>query len=77
MTIDLFAICVAVAISLTCVIACVTGCIFAFLAYSKVVGLEKSTHKIQWMPVDAGLTGNELAKKLYDSEIDFEDDEHV
>lgn len=27
--------------------------IFSVLAYARVVGMEKSTHQIQWMPVDA------------------------
>ena len=27
-------------------------CIFSILAYAKVLGLEQSTHKIEWVPVD-------------------------
>jgi hypothetical protein len=77
MSLDLFAMCFGLSVGLVSVLATVVGCIFSFLAYTKVVGMEKSTHKIQWMPMDQGLTGTELGKKLYDSELEFEDDEHV
>ena len=77
MSLDLFALCVGLSVGLVSVLATVVGCIFSFLAYTKVVGMEKSTHKIQWMPMGQGLTGSELGKKLYDSELEFDDDEHV
>jgi len=47
---------------------------FSILAYCKVVGLEKSTHKVQFMPVptpqgkDANPTGADLAKKFMPEE---------
>jgi len=48
-----------VAIILTCLTA-----VFSILAYCKVVGLEKSTHKIEWMDPSkhTGPTGKDLAK---------------
>ena len=39
---------------------------FSIMAYAKVVGMEKSTHQIQWVPVDEdGKTGKELDKDMY------------
>lgn len=40
-------------LSLLSIILTTVTAIFSFLAYSKVVGMEKSTHQIQWMPVDS------------------------
>ena len=39
---------------------------FSVLAYAKVVGMEKSTHKVQFVPQNdmTGPTGPELAKKF-------------
>ena len=50
-----------VAIILTCITA-----VFSILAYCKVVGLEKSTHKIEWMDPsnNTGPTGKDLAKRF-------------
>lgn len=44
--------------------------VFSILAYAKVVGMEKSTHQIQYVPMetpgqDQGQTAQELAKNLY------------
>jgi hypothetical protein len=46
-------------------LSCITA-IFAILAYCKVVGMEKSTHRIQYMsPKDmGGPTGKDLANKM-------------
>lgn len=49
--------------------------VFSILAYAKVVGMEKSTHQIQYVPMDAPANDTaqspaELAKKLYP---DYED----
>lgn len=39
---------------------------FAVLAYAKVVGLENSTHQIQWMPADDAVkTGEDLGKEMH------------
>lgn len=43
---------VLIALCLLAVILSSITAIFSVLAYSKVVGMEKSTHQIQWMPVD-------------------------
>jgi len=40
------------ALSLTSIILCAVTAIFSVLAYSKVVGLENSTHQVQWMPME-------------------------
>lgn len=44
-------------------------CVFSILAYAKVVGMEKSTHRIQqqYVPIggeEMGPTGEELIKKM-------------
>lgn len=44
-------------------------CVFSILAYAKVVGMEKSTHRIQqqYVPLEdeqMGLTGEDLVKKM-------------
>jgi len=50
--------------------------IFAVLAYAKVVGMEKSTHQIQWMPVDeSAATGDELTKQMHKA-FGYEDEEN-
>jgi len=40
------------ALSLTSVILCAVTAIFSVLSYCKVVGLENSTHQVQWMPME-------------------------
>ena len=59
--------------------------IFSILAYAKVVGMEKSTHRIQYVPAPSdpyqytgseegeGLSGPELAQKFSDLEGDRND----
>ena len=40
-------------------------CVFAILAYSEVVGMKKSTHRIEWKPVDPDMkVGDEFAKEV-------------
>ena len=48
---------------LAIILTCITS-VFSILAYCKVVGLEKSTHKIEWMDPSkhTGPTGKDLAK---------------
>lgn len=50
---------------------------FSILAYAKVVGMEKSTHQIQWEPVPAdpnAQTGKDLLKGLApEGEYEFYD----
>jgi hypothetical protein len=41
--------------------------IFSIMAYSRVVGLEKSTHQIQYVPLDQPKTGEDLDKSMYDA----------
>lgn len=74
MSLDLFVICVGLSVGIVSVLATVIGCIFSFLAYSKVVGMEKSTHRVEWVPMN-GPTGADLGNKLYENE--FEEDEHI
>ncbi len=50
--------------------------VFSILAYCKVVGLEKSTHKIEYMapPMAGGQenpTGKELLKKFMPQDTEF------
>lgn len=53
--------------------------VFSVLAYAKVVGMEKSTHRIQYMPApmpdlsDSGNpTGKDLAKQFMPDDYDEE-----
>ncbi len=49
----------------------ITTAIFSILAFCKVVGMEKSTHQIQWMPVEGenqNPTGKELLKQFVPDE---------
>lgn len=62
-------------LSIVSVLFTIITAIFSFLAYAKVVGMEKSTHQIQWMPVDeAHKTGKELDKNMYKA-FGFEDED--
>jgi hypothetical protein len=65
-------------LSLLAVILTAITSIFSFLAYARVVGLENSTHKIQWVPVDnTGKTGEDLIKD-YNKTFDVNGgDDHV
>ncbi len=55
---------------LSSVSLCFLTCIFSILSYCKVVGMEKSTHKVSYMPIDEafGSSSDDLARKLADSE---------
>jgi len=39
-------------LSLVSILFTLVTAIFSVLAYSKVVGMEKSTHQVAWMPVE-------------------------
>lgn len=54
---------VAIILSSVAIILTMITAGFSFLAYSKVVGMEKSTHKIEYVAPN-GPTGEELAKKF-------------
>ena len=56
-------------------------CVFSILAYAKVVGMEKSTHRItqHYVPLDEeqmGPTGEDLIKKMNEAFYP-EDEGHV
>lgn len=70
-------------LSLTSTMFCFITAFFAVLAYAKVVGMEKSTHRIQFQGVptqqpqennEDALTGDELAKKWHKSFYDETND---
>ena len=42
-------------------------CVFSILAYAKVIGLENSTHKIEWVPVDQNAPASDDEKELDDA----------
>lgn len=66
---------VAIILSILSILFTMITAIFAFLAYAKVVGMEKSTHQIQWMPVeDTKNTGEDLTKNMYKA-FGFEDED--
>ena len=52
--------------SLVAIILSSITAIFSILAFCKVVGLEKSTHKIEWMDPsqNTGPTGKDLAERF-------------
>ena len=61
------------------VILSVVGGTFAFLSYAKVVGMEKSTHQVAWMPMEesSSPTGKELAEKMAKAFNEFPESDHV
>lgn len=70
---------VAIILSVISVILTAITSIFSFMAYAKVVGMEKSTHKIQYVPVPTDEEGgfkNPTGDKLKDKmkEAFYEDD---
>lgn len=60
-----FDIIVAVLSLVATLLSCITA-IFAIMAYCKVVGMEKSTHQIQWVDptASAGPMGKDLLEKM-------------
>lgn len=52
---------------------------FSILAYAKVVGMEKSTHQVQFQPIPTpdgeGQTGKDLLKGLAPEGYEFYDEE--
>lgn len=62
--------------SILSVILTVITSIFSVLAYARVVGLENSTHKVQYMPLEeynAFSTNIEEAKDTESSELNIEE----
>jgi hypothetical protein len=43
---------VALGVAIASFIIAVIGCVFAFIACYKIIGVEKSTHTVQMMPVE-------------------------
>jgi len=67
----------AIILSLVSVILTSITAIFSILAYAKVIGMEKSTHQIQWQPIpeqESGPVGKELVEKM--KETMYPDIEH-
>lgn len=62
-------------ISLTAVLFSAITVIFSLAAYAKVVGMEKSTHRIQYAPLD-GPSGEELVDKMKNT-LYPEDEDHL
>lgn len=54
---------IALVLSLLSIILCSITVVFSILAYSRVVGMEKSTHQVQWMPIE---TPSDHLKDEYD-----------
>ncbi len=42
----------ALALSICALLFSATTAVFSFIAYSRVVGLEKSTHRVEYVPLD-------------------------
>lgn len=61
---------IAICMSGTALLFALTTCVFSILAYTETIGLKKSTHKVQWVPLaeeDQGPTGKELKKNMNDA----------
>ncbi len=63
--------------SLTAVLFSALTVIFSIASYAKVVGMEKSTHKVQMVPVGNGLTGEDLTKKMKETLYPDDEDEYI
>lgn len=61
-------------LSIVSILFTMVTAIFSFLAYARVVGMEKSTHQIQWMPADEVKTGEDMGKDMYKA-FGFEDED--
>lgn len=67
---------VAICMSGTALLLSLLTCVFSILAYTETIGLKKSTHKVQWVPIaedDRGPIGKELKKNMNDA---FKEDEN-
>jgi len=67
----------AIIFSLVSILLTTITSIFSILAYAKVIGMEKSTHQIQWQPIpesESGPVGKELVDKM--KETMYPDIEH-
>ena len=76
MQLELLAI--AVGFSCCAMIFTVVTAIFSFMAYSRVVGMEKSTHQVSWMPLDPqnpSKTGDDMMKDMSKA-FGYEDNEN-
>lgn len=56
-------------LSLLSIILCSVTAIFSFMAYARVVGMEKSTHQLQWMPIDSPSDESEPTTQLHDDDL--------
>ena len=63
--------------SLTAILFSAITAIFSFAAYAKVVGMEKSTHKLQYVPAGEGPVGKELADKMKKTLYPDDEDEYI
>ena len=43
---------IALGVAIAALIIAIIGCVFAFIACYKIIGVEKSTHTVQMMPVE-------------------------
>lgn len=67
-------------LSLTSVLFTAITAVFALKAYATVLGMEKSTHQIQWQPIpqeEAGPVGEDLVKEFSDKMYKDVDQEYV
>ncbi len=63
--------------SITAILFAGVGMVFSFLSYAKVVGMEKSTHRLQYVPMEEGLSGKELVTKMKDTLYPDDEEEYV
>ena len=56
-----------------CIVSTISAMIISLLALAKVIGLEKSTHKVEYVPIDPN-SAQDFAKQLADQIKDEERD---
>jgi len=64
-------------LSLTSILFTGIAMIFSFASYAKVIGIEKSTHQVQYVPLEGGLQGEELVTKMKDTLYPDDEDEFI
>ena len=58
---------VALGVAVASLIIAVIGCVFAFIACYKIIGVEKSTHTVQMMPVEDSINTKDPFSSGFDA----------
>ena len=74
-----FILILALALASTALLLSLTTCVFSILAYTETIGIKKSTHKIEWVPIpedERGPVGVDLKKNM-DEALEQETDNDI